>query len=1133
MLVTESELQQGYLQPFSPKEKEVDESSMLETLGASFRQENLVGSAFFGKPYLEPFEDQSRKQDPEYNVEERVEERGLGDYLDRFDKVFNDFEFEQKAQQIENELADREVIANAGAAGFVSQFLAAAVDPINFVPIGGQIFKGAKGTRTILQASIDTARVAAPSIALQESLLNATQETRTLKESVVNVTAGTFLAAGIGGSVAALSKSITGKSFGEITAKFEEELVNTNPELRDAETNLYRSFVDGDSLGAARAFETTLEQETIAPAFGIERATKGLNPVLRLAQSPIKAVREFSQELIDQPIYFNKNFEGIATPQSIENLRFEQDIRAADIRQNFAKFYKEHKRAAKKAGTKSLTGQEFSEAVSYAMRNDDVGADNSITGLAKHLRKNIIDPLKEKAIELDLLPEDIQVSTASSYLTRMTSKAKILQQPNEFRNIVREWANDKIGQISRATQEDFARRIETERNKLRRFQTDKERIAEQEIRVLDARINEIKSLHSQRLKQRIRATDTQLRQTAQGTKAFDNLTAKRNDLQAQLEFGPETVQFQKLTDRRNAFKREAKIKTATKESDEIEQKIFELEKDRDLQLEGLREDPDYVENIVDDMFNTLTGTDRQPLMFELRVATHGPLKDRTWDIQDNVIQDFLENDVEFLANYYNRSMTGQLLLQERFGTTSFDQAVKPIIDAKDDFARDLPNTEMRKVNQEFKRNLADLKMLWDLTNGTYKSARDYDSMFVKGAQFARTYNYMRLLGQVTISSMADVGNVVMVNGMKNIFGDLLIPTIRNIKGFKPLRQELKDAAIGYESVLNSRIQNLMEIGDPTGRGTVFTRFLNNAGTIFTKTTGITYWNDMMKTASGMMSQMRILRNSENFAKGAKLGKAEDAYMRWLGFSDSDMREIATQTRAHGEKINGVTLSGARNWTNEQIGRKYRAALNKVVNSTIVTKGLGDVPAIANTELGKTWLQFQNFSLAAHQRITINGAQRLRRGDMNALNGIVALITSGMFVAYLKAEDFREGSTKDWSTDKWIMEGIDRSGLLPAIMIFNNPWEKIGLPGLGTAVTNLTGNEMQPLTRYAARGVVSSVLGPTVGSVEDATMAIHSITSGNANANDIHRLRKLLPFQNTLIIKDLLDQIDPKVQERNP
>jgi hypothetical protein len=1034
-LLTEDELKKSYGLPQIPNDNpELKTPQFNEALGAAFRLENTVGSALVDLPYKEHF---SREIiDREFDLTEKLEEYDLVPYADSFTEVFNDEQFDRQAQKLEGELKDREILANSGWRGFAANVVAGTFDPINLVPVGGVAVKGMKA-KSFLQASISTAKVAAPSIALQESLLNATQETRTLGESVVNIGAGTVLAGTLGGSLNFLGNA--GKNFDDITSRFEKDLVKDTKAVETAEKEFYSQLVEGNSVGAAAKFETTLKHESLAPSFGFGEATSNLVPSLRLAKSPIKSVREFSQKLIDNPMFFNKNFEGIETPLSVENLRFEQDVRSAKIRTSFRDFYKAHNKNAGEG--QKLNKKEFNEAVSYAMRNGDVGASDAISEAAKRLRNDVIEPLKNDAIGLGLLPEDVNVSTADSYLTRLWSKEKIVQDLPRFREIMKDHFIKKSQQIRRQDQIEFQTKIDKIKGQIAKSTGDK----------------------------------------------LDEL----NNKLSQLEFN----------------------KRAQNELfDDVE--AFE----------------DYINDLVNDIQAKLTGTGRAPLAFEVTIADHGPLKDRTLDIMDNEVQDFLENDAEMVLEIYNRDMTGQTLLQEQFGTIKFEDAFQDIQREFNDYIPTVPKKDQKKALKKFKQDTEDMEMLWDLTNGTYRSTKNPDKAFVKGLADIRTLNYMRLLGGVTISSLADAGSLVMSHGFKNVFGDLLVPTIKNMGKIKPVIGEMKDAGIVLESLLNSRIQAYAEISDPTARGTYFSRMLNNMSTFFTQATMITTWNDTMKASAGILVQSKTLRNASKFLAKESISEKDLAELKWMGLSDADLMAIAKEYKKHGSQRNGIYLSGAENWENQSVARRFRAALNKNVNATIVTKGLGDVPSFANTELGKSFLQFQSFSFAANQRITIRNAQRMAKGDLAVLQGVSSMIAMGMLVAYLKAEGHKEGTTDSWTTDKWIMEGVDRSGIIPVAMMFNNPWERVGMPGISRGLAGITGNDAQPVSRYAARGTAEALLGPTMGTIGDTSLAIHSAASGELSESDIHRFRKLLPYQNLIGIRGIFDQAEEQIKD---
>jgi len=81
-----------------------------------------------------------------------------------------------------------------------------------------------------------------------------------------------------------------------------------------------------------------------------------------------------------------------------------------------------------------MTVKEFNAEVTAAMRNGDTHAIPAVDKLAKKLRKEVYDPIKDLAIEVGYLPEDIAVNpeTAQSYLNRIWDIRKIEKDADVF-----------------------------------------------------------------------------------------------------------------------------------------------------------------------------------------------------------------------------------------------------------------------------------------------------------------------------------------------------------------------------------------------------------------------------------------------------------------------------------------------------------------------------------------------------------------------------------------------------------------------------------------------------------------------------------------------------------------------------
>ncbi len=77
--------------------------------------------------------------------------------------------------------------------------------------------------------------------------------------------------------------------------------------------------------------------------------------------------------------------------------------------------------------------------------------------------------------------------------------------------------------------------------------------------------------------------------------------------------------------------------------------------------------------------------------------------------------------------------------------------------------------------------------------------------------------------------------------------------------------------------------------------------------------------------------------------------------------------------------------------------------------------------------------------------------------------------------------------------------------------------------LGASPTKFVTGE--PVSRFASRGRLSQLLGPTAGLLIDASDAATGFVKGDVVQSDLHRLRRLVPGQNHFALRALLDQVE--------
>ena len=113
--------------------------------------------------------------------------------------------------------------------------------------------------------------------------------------------------------------------------------------------------------------------------------------------------------------------------------------------------------------------------------------------------------------------------------------------------------------------------------------------------------------------------------------------------------------------------------------------------------------------------------------------------------------------------------------------------------------------------------------------------------------------------------------------------------------------------------------------------------------------------------------------------------------------------------------------------------------------------------------------------------------------------------------------------------KLIIESLDRSGAMGYFWDANNMIEKASRGNLG--VNPAIGGP--PMSRYQSRNIWGAILGPTVGTVEDAFTITGALAAGEMTKREAHNIRTMLPYNTVFYIRKLLDQLEAKATEGLP
>lgn len=544
---------------------------------------------------------------------------------------------------------------------------------------------------------------------------------------------------------------------------------------------------------------------------------------------------------------------------------------------------------------------------------------------------------------------------------------------------------------------------------------------------------------------------------------------------------------------------------------------------------------DYVQEAVTGIYNNLTGRGKGDTPDWMVPVTRGPLKERTFNVRDELVEDFLESDMELVLRHYTRKMGAEIELTEKFGRADMQQQFDAINKEYDDLSMAATSEPDRvRLDKARKRDLANLTAFRDLVRGTYRAA-DEDSNWSRITRAALTWNYMRLLGGVTLSSLTDASRVVAVHGVRATMREAIPALMSQLKAAKVSRKDAFELGVVADRVLQTRLASLTDLQDPYRYGSRYERFLSNSSSVFTKATGLSWWNDTIRTVASVMTQNRMMRNALDW-KAA--GRTEQAYMAYLGIDETMASRIAAQFEKHGMEDGGIYGANVSEWDDQLAARAWGAALSKDADRTVIVKGSSDTPLWMKSNWGKLIMQFKSFGMASHQRVLIAG---LQERPHRLAEQMVFATSIGMMIAWLKnvekMNDEGRASAQRLTENPglWVADGLDRSGILSIPFELSNTAEKLGSTvGLTPAIQAAFGDRDRGggVSRYASRGRLGAVMGTSAGLFEDLAILATELTKGEGLGRaGTNALIRQIPGGSLPVVRSVLQGgIKPRVLE---
>lgn len=514
------------------------------------------------------------------------------------------------------------------------------------------------------------------------------------------------------------------------------------------------------------------------------------------------------------------------------------------------------------------------------------------------------------------------------------------------------------------------------------------------------------------------------------------------------------------------------------------------------------------------------------------VPKSGRLKERTLNLPDSMLEEFLNNNIDGLEHAYHRSLAPEVEMLEKFEGDDRNLS-GAIADMHDEYSR-----LMQRASSEGERtdllkrrdsDLRDIEGVRDRLYGIYGQAADPSSAFVRMGRLLRSGNATRLLGVAALSHLPDFANVVLRYGLGNTFAGIA-KLLTSGDAMKMSMSSTKRLGAGLDMHANTTAALL---GDYANHSTWGPQQLANRATrAFTIATGETPLITMVQNLTSTMAQDELIRSAMKVAGGGALSKNVEARLLSAGIDRDDLLKFAGQHQQFGADVNGLHFGMTDKWTDQAAAQQFEAAVRREAHSVTLRPGVADTPLIMSTEMGKTIGQFKSFGFAASQSVAAPLLQGLAHGDPRAAQALLALVTMGTASYYLKQKISNQPS-EPWNSPKLATEILDKSNLLG----WTGEWIFPMANQLG----------FKSMSRFSDRDPVETFLGPTAGSLADAftralpgrfTAPVYNSLTGDTDSpheglrrSDLHFLRKMAPAQNHVALRRTVNDLEDWVGDK--
>lgn len=505
------------------------------------------------------------------------------------------------------------------------------------------------------------------------------------------------------------------------------------------------------------------------------------------------------------------------------------------------------------------------------------------------------------------------------------------------------------------------------------------------------------------------------------------------------------------------------------------------------------------------------------------------LQKRSLEFDSSFFKKYMEDDPLITLNRYFKELYTDQEFFKLFGrgdpktlvaesiNKDYEKLRQSILGSEIDEAS--KNKSLQALLDNNKKDVENSTKLVDLITGEFKT--NESRTLRSAASLMKGISYMRLMGGQALSQIPDIVRAIGFDKFVSKYGkdleEVVGGSVSKIKlaKDKSAARKLAIMADDWRSSFgqSSRASMMNDIGNVSVETTA-ERLVRQASNAFNKINLADPMNDWMRYTAAEDVAANIIQWSAKLVKGSlKEGDKGFRELARIGVDEHFAKKIIEQFEKHKSIENkwggNVVFTNFDQW-DSAINLRFSAMIKREADAIIVQPTAGSKPFFMSTSIGSVLGQFKSFMMASASKVFLPTVQKMYglggQSAFEAASYVTADLFAGAFTGALRDMVYGRETKTDAKT--LALYAFERSNFLS---IMATPSAVLDKFGVGAA--SLLGRQNK--SRLSNQGVISSLLGPSAGMVEDVVKTTNRMTDGNITTSDFEKMMKLLPGQNLI------------------